>query len=119
MSTARQVGRSVLKTKDNDVRAEMRRVAWVTRQGVRTMDDHRTQLSAFSSIRLPSLLMTGERSPLTARRVTDRLESEIPGASSQVVPEAGHLGPVTHARDVNGRIFTALGLTASQARKDS
>jgi len=60
-----------------DVRDEFRRVAWVIREGVRTLADDQTPLAAFSDLRVPTLLMTGERSPLPARKVIGRLAKVI------------------------------------------
>ena len=92
----------------DDVRDEFRRVAWVIREGVRTLAEDRTPLAAFSGLRVPTLLMTGERSPLPARRVIDRLAKVIPDAQHEVIRAAGHLGPVTHAGDVNSHIIAKL-----------
>jgi pimeloyl-ACP methyl ester carboxylesterase len=91
-----------------DVRDEFRRVAWVIREGVRTLAADQAPLAAFSGLRVPSLLMTGERSPLPARRVIERLAKAMPNARREVIPGAGHLGPVTHAGDVNSRIIAGL-----------
>ena len=92
----------------DDARDEFLRVAWVTREGVRTLADDSTPLDAFRDLRIPTLLMTGERSPLPARRVVERLAKAMPLARQQVIPGAGHLGPVTQARDVNPRIVAEV-----------
>lgn len=91
-----------------DVRDEFRRVAWVIREGVRTLAEDQTPLAAFSDLRLPTLLMTGERSPLPARKVVDRLAKAMRDARHEVIPGAGHLGPVTHASEVNSHIIAGL-----------
>jgi len=90
------------------VRAEFRRVAWVVREGVASLTTDATPLSAYRELRLPVHLMTGERSPLPARRVTDRLVEGLPGARLDVVPGAGHLAPVTEAATVARLIIEAL-----------
>lgn len=88
-------------------RAEFRRVGWVIREGVRSLMADHTPLSAFQ-LDVPALVMTGEHSPLPARRVVERLAHAMPRARHVVVPGVGHLGPVTQARDVNTHIVAAL-----------
>lgn len=91
-----------------DVRDEFRRVAWVIREGVRTLAADQTPLAAFCDLRVPALLMTGERSPLPARKVVDRLSKAMPDARHEVISGARHLGPVTHAGEVNSHIIAEL-----------
>jgi len=91
----------------DEARDEFRRVAWVIREGVRTLMEDRTPLAAWAGVDVPALLMTGERSPLPARRVVERLAHAMPHARRVVVPGVGHLGPVTSARDVNPHIIAA------------
>ena len=90
-----------------EARAEFRRVGWVIREGVRTLMTDHTPLSAFA-LDVPALVMTGEHSPLPARRVVERLAQALPRARHVVVPGVGHLGPVTRARDVNTHILATL-----------
>jgi pimeloyl-ACP methyl ester carboxylesterase len=75
-----------------DARDGFRRVAWVIREGVRTLVEDTTPLAAFANLTIPTLLMTGERSPLPARRVIERLAQVMPRARREVVPGVGHLG---------------------------
>jgi pimeloyl-ACP methyl ester carboxylesterase len=91
-----------------DTRDEFRRVWWVIREGVRTLVDDTTPLAAFANLDIPTLLMTGEHSPLPARRVIERLAQVMRRASREVIPGVGHLGPVTNARDVNPTIIAHL-----------
>jgi pimeloyl-ACP methyl ester carboxylesterase len=91
-----------------DARAEFRRVAWVIREGVRTMVEDATPFRAFGDVRLPVRLVTGERSPLPAARVVQRLAEAIAGARVQTIGGAGHLAPVTHADAVNAVLLDAL-----------
>jgi pimeloyl-ACP methyl ester carboxylesterase len=93
----------------NDARNEFRRVGWVIREGVRTLMQDRTPLSAYADLAVPTLLVSGEHSPLPARRVTDRLAQVMPHARRVVVPGIGHLGLVTHGGDVNPHFIAQLG----------
>ena len=52
-------------------------------------------------LRIPTLLLSGETSPLAARRVVAHLAEAIPGARAQTIPGAGHMAPLTHADQVN------------------
>ncbi|NUP12060.1 MAG: alpha/beta fold hydrolase [Polyangiaceae bacterium] len=63
-----------------------------------------TPPSAYANITAPALLLGGERSPLAARRVGEILASALPHATKELVAGAGHMGPITHAAQVNTRI---------------
>jgi len=91
-----------------DMRAEFRRVAWVVREGVRTLMADHTPTSTFARITLPVQLVTGERSPLPARRVIDRLAEALPHARVATVSRVGHLGPLTDPGAVNPVFLDAL-----------
>ena len=91
-----------------DARAELVRVAWVIREGAKTLSEDRTPASAYRGIDVPVLLLTGERSPVAARRVVERLAEAIPGARVEVVGGAGHMGPLTHAGAVNEAVVRAI-----------
>jgi pimeloyl-ACP methyl ester carboxylesterase len=62
-------GAGAWSTLREDVRDEFRRVAWVIREGVRTLMEDQTPVAAIRDLRIPTLLMTAEHSPLPARRV--------------------------------------------------
>jgi pimeloyl-ACP methyl ester carboxylesterase len=58
-------------------------------------------LSAFRAIQAPTLLLYGERSPATTQRLTALLGRTISGARIESIPDAGHLGPLTHGDVIN------------------
>jgi pimeloyl-ACP methyl ester carboxylesterase len=91
-----------------EARDEFRRVGWVIREGVRTLAEDQTAASAFAQVDVPTLLMTGEKSPMPARRVIERLAEAMPDARVEVVAGVGHLGPVTAAGEVNARVVARL-----------
>jgi pimeloyl-ACP methyl ester carboxylesterase len=68
----------------------------------------RTPASAYAGLQVPSLLMTGERTPVAARRVVARLASVLPRSRVEVIGGAGHMGPITHATTVNPLIADHL-----------
>ena len=84
-----------------EARAEFRRVGWVVREGVRTLVEDQTPVSAYRAIRVPVTLLTGERSPLAARRVVERLSKTLPDARVTTIAGGGHMAPLTHADRVN------------------
>jgi pimeloyl-ACP methyl ester carboxylesterase len=91
-----------------EARAELRRVAWVVHEGARTLSEDRTPASAYRDIGRPVRLINGERSPLAARRVVERLLASLPDTTVVIAPNAGHLAPLTDADLINGFILSAL-----------
>lgn len=66
------------------------------------------RLDDFRSIRVPVLLLQGERTRRPARHIAELLASAIPGVTREVVRGAGHMGPMTHAAAVNARFGAHL-----------
>jgi pimeloyl-ACP methyl ester carboxylesterase len=87
-----------------EARAEFRRVAWVVYRGVVSLVPDQTPASAYAALGVPALLMTGEHTPLAARRVLERLGESFADSRTVIVPGAGHMGPMTHADVVAGAI---------------
>ncbi|SAL41618.1 alpha/beta hydrolase [Caballeronia peredens] len=63
-----------------------------------------TPASAYASLRVPTLVLRGEHAPAPTRLIAETLPELIPSAKLIVVPEAGHMGPLTHASAVNAAI---------------
>jgi pimeloyl-ACP methyl ester carboxylesterase len=57
--------------------------------------------SAAASIKVPTLLFSGGLSPYMTQRIVGRLASIIEGAKTHHLPAAGHMLPLTHARQIN------------------
>jgi len=89
-------------------RAEFLKVGRKVYREVRSLMEDRTPASAYACLAMPVLLLTGERSPLAAQRVVSLLAASLPQATLETVPKAGHMGPITHAGEVDGRIAGAL-----------
>ena len=64
----------------------------------------RTGVASYAAMTAPTLLLAGERSPTAARRVTEVLRAALANARREVVPGAGHMGPLTHGPIVDGLI---------------
>lgn len=65
----------------------------------------RTPASEYAGITAPTLLLTGENTPAAARRVVEVLRETLPHAVREVIEGAGHMGPLTHAEQVNERLI--------------
>jgi len=77
-----------------------------------------TSPAALAGLQMPVLCLSGEQSPPSTRRISDLLADTIPYAESQRFEEAGHMGPLTHARQVNGAIGKFLNfLPASPGKR--
>lgn len=66
------------------------------------------------TLRVPTLLLRGDRSPAAARAVCTRLAGERV-VTTEVFPGLAHMGPVTHSAIVNPRIAAHLDAWASVA----
>ncbi len=86
------------------VRDEFRRVGPKLYQEVRSLLADRTPRGAYAAVRAPTLVLSGERSPPDAKRVAELLAGVVPGARLEVLPSAGHMGPLTHADAFLGRL---------------
>jgi pimeloyl-ACP methyl ester carboxylesterase len=75
---------------------------------VRSLLGDRTPASAYAGITAPALLLTGEHTPIAARRVVALLAAALPNATPVDVQGAGHMGPITHADVVNERIVRQI-----------
>jgi pimeloyl-ACP methyl ester carboxylesterase len=82
-------------------RAEFLRVGWIVHEGARTLAADATRADAYASLTPRALLITGEASPLVARRVVDRLGEALPDARVERIAGAGHMGPLTHGKQFN------------------
>lgn len=79
-----------------------------------TSDD--TPLSRYGTLGAPALLLGGARTPAVERRVLERLAAALPRARLQLIEGAGHMGPITHAAQVNEAICAHVrGATAGAA----
>jgi pimeloyl-ACP methyl ester carboxylesterase len=55
------------------------------------------------ALRVPTLVLLGDRSPAPARAVSERLGA-LPFVTVESLPGIGHMGPITHPEEVNARI---------------
>jgi pimeloyl-ACP methyl ester carboxylesterase len=84
-----------------DTRAAFRAVGWKLSQEVASLVADRTDRAAYAAIFAPTLLLGGDRSPLAERRVLEVLAQTLPRARLELFAGLGHMGPITHAAQVN------------------
>jgi pimeloyl-ACP methyl ester carboxylesterase len=72
--------------------------------------------AAAARIKVPTLLFSGGLSPYMTQRIVGRLASLIEGAETHHLPAAGHMLPLTHARQVNARIVAHIACADDLAR---
>ena len=66
-------------------------------------------------LQIPVLCLSGGRSPAAVRRISELLAESLPNARHVRLGGAGHMGPVTHAREINTCIATHLDGIAADA----
>ncbi|HYK02083.1 MAG TPA: alpha/beta hydrolase [Thermoanaerobaculia bacterium] len=91
-----------------ETRKGFRAVGWKVFQEVMTLGADTTDAATYGTIAVPTLLLGGERTPLTERRVVERLGVALPRATVRLFPGVGHMGPITHTPLVNGAIAAHL-----------
>ncbi len=87
-----------------DTRAAFRAAGWKLSQEVASLRADRTGRAGYAAIEAPTLLLGGDRSPLTERRVLEVLAQALPHARLELFAGLGHMGPITHAAQVNAAI---------------
>jgi pimeloyl-ACP methyl ester carboxylesterase len=91
-----------------EARTEFRRIGWVVREGVRTLGEDTTPASTFARVNAPTHLFTGEQSTIAGQRVVQRLGEAMQGARVTIIPEVGHMGPVTNGDVVHPLLLATL-----------
>lgn len=71
---------------------------------VRSLMHDRTPASAYAHVMAPALFLTGQHTPLAARRVVAQLAKTLPHARCETLVGAGHMGPISHPGAVNEAI---------------
>lgn len=71
---------------------------------VMDVTDDKTSAIAYASIRAPTLILSGGSSPAAARRVAVLLAEALPNARLVVMPDMGHMAPVTDGTAINAAL---------------
>lgn len=86
----------------------------VAQQGARLWQDFQIAMNATlppracREIRMPAVLLSGTRSPGVMRMIASRLAALLPHARHAVLPELGHMAPLSHPDTVSRVIATFL-----------
>ena len=67
-----------------------------------------TPASVYARLTCPTLVMRGEHAPAPTRLIAALLQSLMRHAQGSVVAAAGHMGPLTHAAEVNALIVAHI-----------
>jgi pimeloyl-ACP methyl ester carboxylesterase len=94
---------------------------WVAKAPLdfRALIGEATPLSAYADLRFPVLIMRGEHAPAPSRLIAETLRAVMPTAGLMVVANAGHMGPLTHAAEVNAAIARHLAESQAKSRQHS
>jgi pimeloyl-ACP methyl ester carboxylesterase len=91
-----------------ETRASFRAVGWKVYQEVASLTSDTTSAATYGTIAAPALFLGGARSPLPERHVIEKLAGALPHATLKILPDMGHMGPITHAAIVNAAIVAHL-----------
>jgi pimeloyl-ACP methyl ester carboxylesterase len=97
-------GRGAWEALRPSVQASLTRWAPKAPLDFRALLDERMPASAYTGLRVPALIMRGQHAPVPTRAIAERLPMLLPAARLAIVEGAGHMGPLTHADNVNAII---------------
>ena len=75
------------------------------------------ELTAYVRVRCPVLVMRGEYAPAPTQLISDTLPSLMHAARLCAVAGAAHMGPLTHADQVNALITSHIASAVVPARR--
>lgn len=101
-------GKGAWERLNEETRDAFRAVGWKLFQEVMTLGADTTDRATYATITAPSLIMAGELSPWTERRVVEKLGAALPRATARFFPGVGHMGPISHAPLINEAIAAHL-----------
>jgi pimeloyl-ACP methyl ester carboxylesterase len=78
-----------------------------------------TPASEYADLRFPALIMRGEHAPAPSRLIAETLHTLMPAADLVIIAGAGHMGPLTHAAEVNAAIAQHIAKSEAKSRKGS
>jgi len=76
-----------------------------------------TSHAGLRRLKMPVLCLSGGRSPAATQRICEVLAEALPLACHVRLPDAGHMGPLTHPREVNTRVAAFLAGVGDDAAK--
>jgi pimeloyl-ACP methyl ester carboxylesterase len=81
-------------------------IRWLPKAALdfRALIGERTPIASYARIAGPVHILRGQHARAPSRLIADVLARAIPSATLDVFPDAGHMGPLTHATEVNACI---------------
>jgi pimeloyl-ACP methyl ester carboxylesterase len=79
-------------------------VSWKLSQEVHSLTTDRTGRAPYRAITAPTLILAGQRTHPSELYVVEQLAQTLPHATLRVFPSMGHMGPITHAHEINEAI---------------
>jgi pimeloyl-ACP methyl ester carboxylesterase len=86
-----------------ETKGAFRAVGWKVFREVITLGGDTTG-AGFAAISVPTLVMTGARSPLSEQRTCERLAELLPRATLRRFEGVGHMAPITHHAQIDAAI---------------
>lgn len=83
-------------------------VSWKLSEEVQSLTSDRTGRARYATITAPTLLLAGERTHPSELHVVHELAKVLPRATLRVFPGMGHMGPITHAAEINAAFAAFL-----------
>ena len=83
----------------------------------RALIDEPTPASTYVGLCIPALIMRGEHAPAPSRLIAETLSTLMPAAHLAVIAGAGHMGPLTHASEVNEPIARHIAESEAKSRQ--
>ena len=107
-----------------DQLSEQRQAAYA--QHIRAISQHfqavfsaQVEPCELRELRVPTLLLRGDRSPMPTRYIADKLAATLPSVSYQIIARAGHMMPLSHATAVNTLICAHIQRNSSQSTQST
>jgi pimeloyl-ACP methyl ester carboxylesterase len=74
-------------------------------------------VQAYRELTFPVLIMRGAHAPGPTRLIAEGLRDALPASALEVIAGAGHMGPLTHAKEVSTRILRHILETQPRRRR--
>lgn len=91
-------------------------VSWKLSQEVQSLTADRTGRARYATITAPTLILAGERTQPIELHTVQQLAQALPHATLRVFPGMGHMGPITHAAEINVAIAAFIERVDADAR---
>ena len=83
--------------------------------GLLALIEHEMPEAAYGRIRCPALIVCGEHARAPSRLIAEELARRLPCGLLEVLPGAGHMGPLTHPGEVNRLVVGCIRANPARA----